>query len=513
MAAGPTSAPPQSAPANPTPPVRRMRPMKVGPGLKIIGVAILVLLMGIPVSLIGFVTSDRNREARNAIHNTADQWGGAAQVLQGPWLIVPHKVSRVKKITTRRRDCTGSDNDCLEERNEIIKITKHLVFAPKRLDGETKLASRELKRGIHKVPVYDAETTITGTFAPLDAKKATARETSEPLWDQAYLSLAVSDQRTFKDKATLTWNDTTVAFEPGVVPQSNEPVKRPGIHAPLTGLKQGAAPKFTIVLKQKGGLNFGLAPHGQDIAWAMTSNWPDPSFGGLFLPVKRDVTQDGFSATWSLPNVARAPQVTQNVKKLDSVFAEARIYNAFQTYTSHAASGTHGVDIAVKLHQPIDNYSLINRALKYALLFIGLVFLTLFLLEMAAGGKPIHPIQYLFVGLANAVFYLLLLAFSENVGFAPAYAVASTATSLLIGLYVWAVLSTLKRTMIVVAALIVIYGLLWTILNLEDFALMVGSIIVFAALAISMYATRKVDWYRKATPPKVDEELPSPQPA
>jgi inner membrane protein len=490
-----------------------MRPIKTGPGLKIIGVAILVLLMGIPVSLIGFVTSDRNREARNAIHSTADQWGGASQVLQGPWLIVPHKVSHVKKITTRRAGCKGSDDECLEERNEIIKVTKHLVFAPQRLDGETKLASRELKRGIHKVPVYDAETTITGTFAPLDARKATARETSEPQWDQAYLTLAVSDQRTFKDKATLTWDNTTVAFEPGVVPQSSEPVKRAGIHAPLTDLKQGAAPRFTIVLKQKGGLNFGLAPRGQDIAWTMTSNWPDPSFGGRFLPATREVSKDGFSATWSLPNVARAPQVTQNIKKLEGVFGEARIYDNFITYPSYPAGGTHGVDIAVKLHQPIDNYSLINRALKYALLFIGLVFLTLFLLEMAAGGKPIHPIQYLFVGLANAVFYLLLLAFSENIGFAPAYAVASSATALLIGLYVWAVLSTLKRTMIVVAALIVIYGLLWTILNLEDFALMVGSIIVFAALAISMYATRKVDWYGRSQSPKVDEAIPSPQSA
>ncbi len=509
MAASPTSAP--SEPTTP-PPGRRLRPMKVGPGLKIIGVAILVLLMGIPVSLIGFVTSDRNRDARNAIHNTADQWGGASQVLQGPWLIVPHKVSRIKKITTRRRDCKGNENECLEERNEIIKITKHLVFAPQHLDGETKLASRELKRGIHKVPVYDAETTITGSFAPLDAKKATARETSEPLWDQAFLSLAVSDQRTFKDKATLKWIGTPIAFEPGVVPQSVEPINRAGIHAPLTGLKQGAAPTFTITLKQKGGLNFGLAPHGQDVSWTMTSNWPDPSFGGRFLPAARDVGTDGFSATWSLPNVARAPQVTRNVKKLEGIFGETRIHNSFSARTTYAGPSTHGVDIAVKLHQPIDNYSLINRALKYALLFIGLVFLTLFLLEMAAGGKPIHPIQYLFVGLAKAVFYLLLLAFSENIGFAPAYAVASSATALLIGLYVWAVLSTLKRTMIVVAALVVIYGLLWTILNLEDFALMVGSIIVFAALAISMYATRKVDWYGKSASPKADG-VPSPRPA
>ena len=512
MAANPTSAPPEPGPARPAPP-GRLRPMKTGPGLKIIGVAILVLLMGIPVSLIGFVTSDRNRDARNAIHSTANQWGGASQVLQGPWLIVPHKVSRVKKITTRRAGCKDTDDACLEVRNEIIKITKHLVFAPQRLDGETKLASRELKRGIHKVPVYDAETLITGTFAPLDAAKATARETSEPQWDQAFLTLAVSDQRTFKDKATLTWNGNSIAFEPGVVPQSGDPINRAGIHAAVTGLKQGATPTFTMTLKLKGGLNFGLAPRGQDIAWTMTSNWPDPSFGGQFLPATREISKDGFSATWSLPNVARSPQVTQNVKKLESIFGEARIYENFMPYASHAAGGTHGVDIAVKLHQPIDNYSLINRALKYALLFIGLVFLTLFLLEMAAGGKPIHPIQYLFVGLANAVFYLLLLAFSENIGFAPAYAVASTATSLLIGLYVWAVLSTLNRTMIVVAALIVIYGLLWTILNLEDFALMVGSIIVFTALAISMYATRKVDWYGKTPPPKVDEGLPSPQSA
>ena len=496
-------------PANPL--HSRLRPRKTGPALKVIGIAFLILLMGVPVSLIGFTTSDRNHEARNAIHQTANQWGGASQVLQGPWLIVPHDVSRVKKITTRRRDCKGSDDDCIEERNEIIKVRKHLVFAPETLNGVTELTGRELKRGIHKVPVYDASTTITGRFRALDAKQATGQETTEVLWDQAYIAMAVSDQRTFKDKAVLIWDGAKVAFEPGVTPQSAQPVKRAGIHAPLTGLKQGSAHGFTITLQQKGGLAFGLAPRGQDIAWQMTSNWADPSFGGRFLPASREVTKDGFSAEWSLPNVARTPQRNQNVQKLEAVFNQIRMPSTVYGYSAH---GTSSAEMTVRLLQPIDNYSLINRALKYALLFIGLVFLTLFLLELAAGGKPIHPVQYLFVGLANAVFYLLLLAFSESIGFAPAYGVASTATSLLVGLYVWAVLSTLKHTMIVVAALITIYGLLWTILNLQDFALMVGSVIVFTALAIAMYATRRIDWYGgKPTSPPVDENSPPPLPA
>lgn len=501
--------PPQAETGPSSRPWRREQSFKAGPGLKIIGIGVLILLMGIPVSLVGFITSDRNHDARNAIHQTADQWGGAAQVLQGPWLIVPHRVSRIKKITTRRRDCVGTDNDCLEERNETIKVLKHLVFAPETLSGVTGMQSRELKRGIHKVPVYEADTTITGRFKALDPKSVTAQETTEILWDQAFMSLVVGDQRTFSERAVLTWDGKPVAFEPGVIPQSGHRVKRAGIHAPVHGLKQGSDHSFTVTLKMKGGLSLALMPRGQDISWKATSNWPDPSFSGRFLPVTRDVTKDGFSATWSLPNVARAPQVTENVRKLEEAFASEPAVTSLSGYTTIHANGS---DFSVSLHQPIDNYSLINRALKYALLFIGLVFLTLFLLEMASGGKPIHPIQYLFVGLANAVFYLLLLALSENIGFAAAYGVSSTATALLIGLYVWAVLSTLKQTMVVVTALGTIYGLLWVILNLQDFALMVGAIVIFTALAISMYATRKIDWYGKASPSPVDG-TPSPAPA
>jgi inner membrane protein len=206
----------------------------------------------------------------------------------------------------------------------------------------------------------------------------------------------------------------------------------------------------------------------------MTSDWPHPSFSGAFLPVDRSVRVDGFAASWRVPHLARSvPQAwslaTANLDRL-------RPYQ-----------------FGVQLIQPVDFYGLVTRAAKYGVLFLSLAFMAVFVLELLSG-RRVHAVQYLFAGLAMVFFYVLLLSFAEQIGFAPAYAVAAAASGGMLSLYFGKILASRSRGAIMFAVLLTLYGLLYLILNLEDYALLAGAILGFVALTTIMFATLRVDW-------------------
>jgi inner membrane protein len=212
----------------------------------------------------------------------------------------------------------------------------------------------------------------------------------------------------------------------------------------------------------------------------MTSDWPHPSFSGAFLPTDRSIRADGFSASWRVPHLARS--------------------------VPHAWSlATAGIDrfrpyqFGVQLYQPVDFYQLVTRAAKYAVLFLAFAFMAVFVLELVSA-RRVHPVQYLFVGLAMVFFYVLLLSIAEQIGFGLAYLMAGAATSGMLSVYVGMALQSRVRAGVMLVVLLVLYGLLYLTLTLEDYALFVGAILGFAALTTVMFATLRVDWSGQATP-------------
>jgi inner membrane protein len=229
-----------------------------------------------------------------------------------------------------------------------------------------------------------------------------------------------------------------------------------------------------------GSRELSFSPLGRRTTAGMASEWASPSFFGAFLPTDRKVGKNGFSASWVVPFLARG-------------FGQS-----FQT-SDDAAAAILTPASGVRFYQPVDHYQLVERSLKYAILFIALAFLVFFVVETVSP-RRLHAVQYALVGAAQALFYLLLLSFSEHIGFANAYLVASAATIVLTGLYAVSALANKLRAAVLTAILAALYTLLYIILNAEDYALLIGSSLLFVALAATMYVTRKIDWYRAAEP-------------
>jgi inner membrane protein len=254
-----------------------------------------------------------------------------------------------------------------------------------------------------------------------------------------------------------------------------------GIHARLKplaaagGLKGDAPLNYKIELVLNGSSSLALAPAGRETTVALDSDWPHPNFTG-FLPVSRTISGQGFSANWSVPYLARdVPQAWAGAP-------QAIVLDRFMNR-----------DLGVNLFVPVDFYALVERALKYGFLFVAAAFGGVFVLELL-GGRRVHPIQYIFVGLAIVIFYVLLLSLSERIGFSLAYLTASVATGVMISAYVGMALQSLRRGLIMLGIFAVLFGLLYMILQLEDYALLAGSVAGFVLLTATMFATLRVNW-------------------
>ena len=292
------------------------------------------------------------------------------------------------------------------------------------------------------------------------------------LWGEAFVSLGIPDMRGVREGITLSWDGVARTFQPGVRPGS---LVSSGVNVALDTSSLDTATTshpFAIRLDVNGSGRLAFAPIGRVTTVDVRSPWTNPSFDGAFLPSSRDVAAGGFSARWKVLDLNRNfPQIiTSDELDLDQY--------AF------------GVSLLV----PVDNYHQTTRSVKYAALFIGLTFLAFFLIEVM-GGMRVHAIQYLLVGCALVIFYLLLLSLSEYVAFGMAYLVAAGATVVLVVLYVASVLHRARYAAAIAAVLVALYGYLFVLLQLQDYSLLLGSVGLFAILAAVMYLTRRLDWY------------------
>lgn len=441
------------------------------PGLKSILVGALVILMGVPLFFVALIAGERQDRANDVVQQIGYEWGGSAQTVAGPFLAIP--IDRENRVRTSGQ-------------TTVNQVRRHLIVLPQDLSIEANVASDELHRGIYDVPVYAAEVHATGHFPVVDvASQIDQHDTVR--WDEAFVVLSLSDTRGIRSAIPFTLDGRAHTFEPGPVLSL---LGTAGAHAPLapqtqTGLQPDSRDRFTesqafdFAFRINGTSQLRFVPLGRETQVAMTSDWTSPSFRGAFLPTARDVGGNGFRAAWSVPDLARSlPD--------HFMLSGTTTHSLAEEFTR----ASFGVDFIV----PVDFYQLVFRALRYALLFIGACFLSFFLVELVLK-KRLHAIQYLMVGAAQSIFYLLLLSAAEHVGFTLAFAVAATATVGLTTAYAWVITQSRKAATTLFVIMGLIYLLLYNLLKVEDFALLYGSIAAFVALAVTMFVTRNVNWY------------------
>ena len=438
--------------------VDAIRGLMRSPAFKFIVIIVLILALAIPLLFVYLMVKERAQYAAAAKAEIGRAWGGE-QSLRGPFIMVP----TVREQTVRSRNET-----------RVEKIREFAVFLPEQLSINPVVRTEVRRRGIFEVPVYRSEIAFTGTFIPPEMRKVTQPGT-EILWPEAVLALLISDVRGIKKTAQIKLGDAAaVKFRSGLGLETGSRGRPVGaIHVPVdeTAAKQGFTFAFKLDLNGSGALNF--VPAGGETEVVAQSDWPHPSFNGSFLPESRTISDKGFEATWKIPRLARGQSQTLHVRQVAGLMNTTRF--------------------GVSFFQPVKFYSLAERALKYAQGFLAIVFFAVFVLEMQSR-RRVHWIQYLFVGLALVVFYLVLIGTSEHIGFEAGYLAASAATSILVGSYIATVTRSTGRGLQIFGVIAVIYALLYLLLRVEDYALLIGSIAAFAMLAAVMFATRNIDW-------------------
>lgn len=420
--------------------------------LRFLFVAFLILVLQIPVSMISSTVRERQYTRDSAINEVTRTWG-TNQTLIGPILRVPW-VERWKN------------------EKGVVQETLHAAyFLPEHLSFEGDIATQVRRRGIFDVPLYQTKLMIRGKFRAPDFSAWQIHPTNI-LWKSATLSMGISDPKAIRELVTLNWGNEKHSFGPGV---GDTDVFPAGIHLPLPNLNARAEYEFSIPLVLGGSSALYFVPFGVETEVKLKSAWPDPSFTGAYLPTTRTVTDRGFEAAWKVLHLGRNfPQAWKDGQ-----------YKGEQV--SSSAFG-------VSLLSPVDSYAMTNRSEKYQILFLLLTFTAFTLFEIFYRLR-IHPLQYFLVGFSLCLFYLLLLSLSEHLGFAPAYAIASSAIVVIIAGYCRSILKSSRQAGMMAALLSGLYAFLFVLLNIQDYALLVGSIGLVAALSSFMYVTRKVDWY------------------
>jgi inner membrane protein len=427
-------------------------------------VGLLALLMYIPMLLVGGVINERSHYSRNTVMNVGDEWGGR-QTINGPVLVVP-----VTGPVTRKevREVTDPETGAItKETFEVteVKYKSSIYVLPTRYDATFDTVTEERKRGLFAVPVYTAELSVDFDF-DLTELDDWLRDGEQIIWNRSFLQVGLTSNKALRGAADLQIDGAAFPLEPLAISGAGNSGIRSDIGDPRD------MKSFRLALGFNGAETLQITPVGRVSNVQMNSDWLHPSFFGAYLPNSRDITETGFSANWSIPHLARnLPQIARE--------------------NSLESAGQAG--FGVRYYQPNGFYQKAYRAANYGILFIALTFLTVLLIEIRQEKKA-HPVQYVLIGLAQAIFVLLMVAYAEQIGFAYAYLLASVATVGLIIFYGLIGLKLGRRTWVLGTMLVVLYALLYLILRSADYALLAGSTLAFAALGGTMIATRNEDW-------------------
>lgn len=421
----------------------------------VIGGLILVLL--IPVSMIKGVVHDRDRVHHAARNDIMRSWGGA-QLVAGPIMVIPYKKTHV----------SPNGNSHTEENKAYV--------LPASLRISTDVNPEVRYRGLHKVPVYSTRLVISGEFNRPDFKLLDL-EGADIDWDNASIAIAVADARAIAQTPSIDIGTVTTKFGAGGASfiENMPPPIVANVGDVFANVDADTPVRFSVDLQIKGADSLRLAPLGDSTTVEMASDWASPSFIGNYLPETREVSDAGFRASWQISSLGRA---------LPSQW----------TGRSSVRVATESSAFGVNFYMPVSLYQLTLRASKYAVLFIGLTFVAYFLFEIMASLR-LHPLQYLLVGFANALFYLLLISLAEHIGFGWAYLASAAASTTLITGYSMSILGRRLRGLLMSIILTGLYSFLYMTLKAESYALLGGAIGLWVTLAIIMYLTRRIDWY------------------
>lgn len=420
--------------------------------LKLATITFLMLLLLIPASMIQSIIQEREQLNNEATDEVSSKWANQ-QEINGPILTIPLIYE-------------------YEKEDEKVTTTRYWQILPKSLIVDGAITPEKLKRGIYEVVVYKSLLSVSGSFQI--KSQPDPNNLKEILYDQAFLTIGISDLRGIKNQISLEWDRNNLGVSPGSKLQD---IIYSGVTIDLPSLENldGKQVSFSFDLDLQGSKKLSFIPIGSTTKVSLKSPWKSPSFDGNFLPDSRKLSEDGFTAEWS-------------ILQLNRNYPQTWIGSGQRQQMQESSFG-------VNLILPLDDYQKSYRSAKYAVMTIALTFLIFFLVEIL-NKRKIHPFQYALVGLALCLFYILLVSISEHTNFNLAYGISTLGIVAMISLYSLSVFKKLKLSLLLVATITGIYGFLFVTLQLADYALLMGSIGLTIILGLTMYFTRNINWYK-----------------
>lgn len=417
--------------------------------LKSFFIGFLILALLIPTFLIMFLVNERKERKQEVTNEISNKWS-AAQTITGPFLIIPY-----------------------QEVENNLQVKKHLYILPEQLDIDGEIEPEIRYRSIFKVPVYTARPlTLKGKFSK-NSLSAVNIDPALLMWNEAKLCIGIADLKGIKEQ-TIKWNDQLLTIEAGL-PESN--IAQQGINAVLSLDSQflSSENEFSVKLVLQGSEKLFFTPMGSNTKVHLSSKWGNPAFDGNYLPDTEKMSKDHFEADWGISHFNRD-------------------YPKLFLSTGNEKFSVEKSAFGVVLLSPFDAYAQTMRSLKYAILIIALSFFALFFTEIFQR-KSVHPFQYILIGIALVIFYTLLLSLSEYIFFPLAYLAASGATIVLLSIYTYSIFKKATTAGMLAFFLSVLYLFIYVLIQMQDKALLFGSIGLFILLALTMYLSRKIDWY------------------
>lgn len=449
-------------------------PTQINPGkpaanrsqTKLIVIAVLSLVLLIPILLVDSVISERKQRRNEAVSDITSTWGSPQSVV-GPVLIVPYRYY----YKAEKEETVGGK---IVRREVVLSSVDNAYFLPSDLEIDGTISPKRLHRGIYEAVVYSGSLKISGRFPSPDWKTLKI-DPKDALWNDAILTVAIPDLRGTRGALTVQLGGRPFVMLPG----AKIPGYTSGAHVVVgDSAHQGGPIDFSLALDLNGSSTIQFAPLGIRNIVSLQSSWANPKFQGSFLPSERVLAKDGFKAKWDVSYYGR------NYPQL-----------ATERGGGKPESGAiNGSLFGVEFLSSIDSYRNVERATKYAILFIAMVFIAFFLFEVLAS-LQIHTVQYVLVGLALSLFFLMLLSLSEFLPFWASYFTAAAAATAMIVLYSAKFLGSGRRTAILASELTAVYAYLYVVLQLQDFSLLMGSALLVGSLGALMYLTRDVNWY------------------
>jgi inner membrane protein len=446
------------------------------PGFKLALTIVVAMVLTIPLFSIYLLNYDRQSQMREATVSITGGWGDK-QAMNGPLLVIPYRASATETVVENGQSVTRSRD-----------VMRELTLAPEVAELSTDLSPKVRKRSIYEAVVYDARVSGKARFAfPPDLAR-TGVDPSQMDLARAELRFGLSDPRGLGANPLVNASGKPLRMQPGGGSGGGR-----GFFAWVDATGLPSQPLVVdFAYEFRGNASLSLEPQAGDTRWTVHSTWPSPSFTGDFLPEHPPVTEKGFDAAYRIGNLALGRSLV-STSDAGAAAAPPEPVTADQGITRAASDAGSAQTAQIDLIQPVDLYSQVNRAVKYGFLFIGFTFLALLMFDVI-GGVRVSAVEYLLMGAALVLFFVLLLAFAEVIGFTPAYILAAGAIAGLNTAYSAAVLGSWRRAGFIGGLLAGLYAVLYILLSLEAFSLLIGSLLLFAALAGVMYATRRIDW-------------------